>query len=147
MAHYIVTRKSDGGLVYRYQADEPIEWHGMEFATHDHTVEPQPEPPAPPPPAPVRITKLAFRNRFTGNEKAAIEFAAADNPAASQQARLMAAALRAQLADQRDAAFIDLQRPDTRAGVQALEQMGLLATGRAAVILDTPPTGQEVYVG
>lgn len=37
MTTYIVTRKSDGAEVYRYHADAPIEWGGMEFATHDHT--------------------------------------------------------------------------------------------------------------
>lgn len=36
MAEYIVTRKSDGVEVYRYQSDAPVEWNGMEFATHDH---------------------------------------------------------------------------------------------------------------
>lgn len=39
MTTYIVTRKSDGQEVYRYNADAPIEWSGMEFATHDHVAE------------------------------------------------------------------------------------------------------------
>ena len=147
MPNYIVTRKSDSAEVYRNGSSEPVEWVGMEFATHDHTA--QPEVVAPPPPAPpsVRITKLAFRNRFTQAEKVAIELTAADNPAASAQTRQFAAALRAQLADQRDAQFIDLGRTDTRAGVHQLEALGLLGVGRSAVILDTPADGSEVYVG
>lgn len=37
MSVYIVTSKATGKEVYRYEADAPIEWNGMEFATHDHT--------------------------------------------------------------------------------------------------------------
>lgn len=33
---YIVTRKSDGAEIYRYNADSPVEWVGYEFSTHDH---------------------------------------------------------------------------------------------------------------
>lgn len=36
MPEYIVTRKTDGAEIYRYNADTPIEWSGMEFAGHDH---------------------------------------------------------------------------------------------------------------
>jgi hypothetical protein len=106
-------------------------------------------PPAPEvPPTPIsytRVTKLAFRNRFTAAEKASIELAACDNPNAAIQDRITAAALRAQLADQRDASFIDLARDDTRAGVEMLETEGLLAAGRAAEILDAPVQADERY--
>ena len=100
---------------------------------------PPPPPPAPPPPPPPparHITRLAFRNRFTQAEKVAIEMAALDNPAATLAERQNAAALRASMKDQENAAYIDLDRPDTRAGVQNLETMGLLAAGRALEILD-----------
>lgn len=40
MNEYIVTRKDDGAEVYRYQSDAPVEWNGMEFATHDHMIAP-----------------------------------------------------------------------------------------------------------
>ena len=48
--------------------------------------------PAPPPidaaePTDARITRLAFRNRFTQAEKVALELAALDNPAASTAQR------------------------------------------------------------
>ena len=100
--------------------------------------------PAPPPvPEPQRITRLAFRNRFTAAEKVALEIAALDNPAAAMPARAQAAALRANQADLAAATFVDLQRADTRAGVQMLETAGLLASGRVLEILDAEITPEE----
>lgn len=90
-----------------------------------------------------RITKLAFRNRFTTPEKVALEIASLDNPAAPMAQRQQAAALRATLADTAAATFIDLFRAETRAGVQMLEAAGLLAEGRALEILDAPVTAEE----
>ena len=91
----------------------------------------------------IRITKLAFRNRFTGPEKVAIEFAGLDDPAAPMAQRLQAAALRSNQADVNAATFIDLAREDTRAGVQMLEALGLLAEGRVLEILDAPVQPEE----
>lgn len=85
-----------------------------------------------------RITVLAFRNRFTTAEKMATEMAALDNPAASAQARQFSAAVRVILRDSEAASFIDLSRPETRAGVQMLEQYGVIGTGRSIAILDNP---------
>ena len=90
-----------------------------------------------------RITKLAFRNRFTTPEKVALEIASLDNPAAPMAQRQQAAALRATLADTAAATFIDLIHAETRAGVQMLETAGLLAAGRALEILDAPVTPEE----
>lgn len=90
-----------------------------------------------------RITKLAFRNRFTSGEKVAIEFACLDDPAAPMPQRLQSAALRAHQADLAAATFVDLSREDTRAGVQMLEAAGLLTEGRALEILDAPILPQE----
>lgn len=90
-----------------------------------------------------RITQLAFRNRFTGAEKVQLEMAALDDPSAPMSHRQQSAMLRAHLADTAAATFIDLSRPDTRAGVQMLETVGLLATGRALEILDAPVTPEE----
>ena len=89
------------------------------------------------------VTQLAFRNRFTLAEKAALEFAALDNPSGSQPERMQAATLRAYLADAAAATFVDLARPDTRAGVMQLEALGLLAEGRALEILDAPIQPEE----
>ena len=90
-----------------------------------------------------RITRLAFRNRFTQAEKVALELAALDDPAAPMPQRQQAAALRATLADTVAATFIDLSRAETRTGVQSLEAGGLLAAGRALQILDAPVQPEE----
>ena len=89
------------------------------------------------------ITRLAFRNRFTQAEKVALEFASMDNPAATMEQRQQSAAIRVYLADVAASTFIDLQRADTRAGVQLLESVGLIGTGRALEILDTPIAPEE----
>lgn len=90
-----------------------------------------------------RITRLAFRNRFTAAEKVALEIAALDNPAAAMPARAQAAALRATQADLAAATFVDLSDPSTRGGVQMLEAATLLAEGRALEILDSPVAAHE----
>lgn len=98
-------------------------------------------------PAARHLSKLGFRNRFTRAEKVAIEMAALDNPAAPMAQRQQSAALRADLKDQQDAMFIDLDRAELREGVQALEAAGLLAAGRALQILDAPVQDLERYRG
>lgn len=115
--------------------DEVAQWTGVDWVVLSE------RPPPPVTPEPVedwRITKLAFRNRFTLDEKAALEFAALDNPSGSQSERMQAARLRAYLADVAAATYVDLAWPDTRASVLQLEDLGLLAGGRALEILDTP---------
>ena len=103
----------------------------------------------PPAPVPVRrlITRLAFDNRFTQAESVALEIAQLDDPAASMPARQAAAALRASQRKVDRARYIDLDRPDTRAGVEALETAGLLAAGRALEILDDEIEDAERYTG
>jgi len=115
-------------------------WTGYEWVDTPYAV---PPPATAPAPEPQRITRLAFRNRFTTAEKVALEIAGLDNPAAPMPARAQAAALRANQADLAAATFVDLGRADTRAGVLMLEAAGLLAAGRALVILDAPVTNEE----
>jgi hypothetical protein len=91
-----------------------------------------------------RVTRLAFRNRFTPTEKVAIELAQLDVSTAPTEQRLQAAWLRASQTDVMAGAFVDLDRADTRAGVNQLEAVGLLATGRAMQILDAPVQPDEV---
>ena len=95
-------------------------------------------------PAARRLSVLAFRRRFTPAERAAIEWAAVDRADQPDAARRQAAALRATLADQAAAKFIDLDDADTIAGVQTLEAAGLIAAGRAADILDAPVDPEEL---
>lgn len=151
MSTYIVTRKSDGVEVYRYNADAPIEWGGMEFATHDHTALVIPPEQLPQPIGSRKITKFAYRKRFTAAEKVAIEMASLDDPTKSLQLRVMAASLRASQADAASATFIDLTPGPlleaTRASMMPLEAAGLLAVGRVSEILDTAPLEKELFNG
>ena len=94
-----------------------------------------------------RITKLAFRSRFTKAEKDGIEFAALDDPTAPIAQRQQAAALRADLKDQEQATFINLDDEDTRTGVLTLEAVGLIASGRAVEILGAPVQDKERHTG
>lgn len=88
----------------------------------------------------LRITRLAFLDRFTDAEAIAIDLA-------STGATVEAAGLRRYLHKVNAATFIDLGRPDTQAGVQALETVGILAAGRAAEILTAPIADIERYRG
>ena len=115
-------------------------WDGASFA-------PQPVPRQMPEIEPRYVTRLAFRNRFTAAEKVALEMASLDDPAAPMTQRQQAAMLRVNLEDVKTATFIDLDRQDTRTGVQAMEAAGLLAAGRAAEILDAPLRPEERYTG
>jgi hypothetical protein len=87
------------------------------------------------------LSKLGFRNRFTPTEKAL------DNPSAGLPARMQSAGIRASLADQRDATYIDPTRPDTRQGVIDMEAAGLIGVGRALQILDAPILDDEMFKG
>lgn len=122
---------------------------GLGWTRVDGTFVPPAPTSQPPPPAPAdrRITRLAFRNRFTQAELVAIEIAAIDDPTAPMSARQQAAAIRVMQRQVDNANFIDLDRADTRAGVQQLEAAGLLAAGRAAEILDGPIDPAERPVG
>ena len=95
-----------------------------------------PEPETPLTQTSARITRLAFRNRFTQAEKVALELAALDNPSAPMAQRQQSAALRAHLKDLDAASWVDLTRPETAAALQMLEASGLIGEGRAAAILD-----------
>jgi hypothetical protein len=106
---------------------------------------PAPSPPSAPIPEVRYVTKLGFRNRFTPAEKVAIEIASLDVPTASMSARQLSAGLRSALKDQQSATYIDLDRDDTRKGVQMLETAGIIASGRSAIILDSVITDEERY--
>lgn len=94
-----------------------------------------------------KITRLAFRNRFTQAEKAAIEIAQLDDPSATMPQRYQAAALRASQADVSSSTYIDLDRADTIAGVQQLEAIGLIGSGRSDQILGAAIQPEELYRG
>jgi hypothetical protein len=125
-----------------------VGWTENEDGTFNPPVSPPAEPPASPAPPPARrITKLAFRDRFTLAEKAAIDFASLDDPSAATDVRQQSAVRRACIADQEAASYIDLDRADTRTGVQQLETLGLIAAGRSAQVLDAEVETSERYLG
>jgi hypothetical protein len=135
----------DGVQVHRYRHSEQLSFDQWPDAVQvEVPAPPQPEPSQQPPRL---VSKFAFRSRFTQAEKAAIELASLDNPAADMQQRVLAASLRASQNDMAVATFVDLNHPATRQGVQALEQYGLLAPGRAAEILDAEVTESERWNG
>lgn len=147
MKIFNVIRKSDNKLIYTYSAESPIEWEGMSFLDFEHvevaTVTVENEPVV----QPVKITKLAFRNRFKPEEKIQLELASKDDPTSTSNKRKASAVIRVYLDDVNSASFIDLNRVDTRQGVMALEASGLIGSGRALEILNTPPTEEEIYNG
>ena len=89
------------------------------------------------------ITKLAFDNRFTMDEAVSLKLAqnlparlAEENDVAYNARCAMPAQLQVLQGRLNMATYIDLDRADTQAAVQALEAMGLLGTGRAGEILE-----------
>lgn len=148
MSIYVVTERKSGKSIYRYSADAPVAWTGMEFATHDHTAEPEPEPdPEQPPPAPVKIEKLALRRRFTRAEMIAIEIASLDDPKLTRQEREASAEWRVIRADLEAGDEVDVTSKQFLTDLKKLEGAGLLAPGRAAEILKAETVAQEVDRG
>jgi len=94
--------------------------------------------------APRHVSPLAFRQRFTRAERAAIEWAAVDRADQPDAQRMQAAELRATLKDQGQAKYIDLDDPETIDGVQLLESFGLIHSGRAVEILSAPVQAKEL---
>lgn len=147
MANFVVTRKSDGAEILRYVASQPLEDVGSRFpfSEFDHSEWDASAPPTPL--TPHKITKLAFRSRLTDEEKQDIEVASIDVATATLANRKKAAALRVYMADLAVSEYIDLKDARLRNGVLKMEVLGLIAAGRAAEILDTPPTSEEVFSG
>ena len=92
-----------------------------------------------------KITKFAFRSRFTAAEKVALELASLDNPSGTLEERQAAAMLRVFLKDIDTAEFINLDMEQTTNGVKLLEQKGLLGTGRANEILTGEIKSEEAW--
>lgn len=84
----------------------------------------------------MRITKLAFKQRFTQDERIAIRAASESIPQVYDFQDLV-----------NSATFIDLSRPDTIASVNAIERLGLIEAGRASIILGPPVEDVEKYRG
>ena len=84
--------------------------------------------------ADMRITKLAFKQRFTQSDRIAIRTASETIPQVYDFQDLV-----------NSATFIDLSRQDTIDAVNAIEQLGLIQAGRASIILGPPVEEIERY--
>ena len=132
MPTYRVTRKTDGTLVYQYQAEAPIEWSGMSFAECDHIEEPQELPPE----ADTRV--FGGRRRLTK-----LEFVALLGPAFT--AILAAAKVDVQAeawvkmvelaTPDPDTYSIDLNDPRLEQGLRAFEALGVIEAGTTERVL------------
>lgn len=120
MPNYLVQRRSTGESVYAYVSDQAVEWVDYPFAEFNHI--PQPEVQSQPPER--VITKLQYLRRFTSEERIAIRAAAAQNPTLFDYLELLDMAQ-----------DVTLDDPDTVYAVHMLEEVGLIAPGRAVEVL------------
>lgn len=125
---YIVTRKSDGVEVYRYNADAPIEITGMEFATHNHT----------PNVDQVVVSKQGSRRRsklgfiaLIGDHFESILMAAKANVEVEMFVRMLDWAT-----PDPDGTSVDLDDPRVVSALTRLEAAQLLPAGKAQEILN-----------
>ena len=111
-------------------------WTGTAWVMRPY-VTPLPEPEPEPPHVPRDVSRKAFLSRFTDPEAVQIDLA-------SIGATVEAAQVRRYLSKVNAAQHIDLNDPETREGVHALEAVGLIAPGRALEILDPPIQPKEL---
>ena len=123
MTTYVVTRKSDGQEVLRYEADAPVEWVGFEFAQFTHAVLVESAPAVEP--APVFVwDRIDFMRRFTSAERIAAREREGTDPIMADFFDLL-----------RQAPVVRSNDLDVAAGLGYMTAVGILATGRAAEIL------------
>lgn len=148
MATYAVVRKADQLEVYRYAHTEPVEWQGMEFATHDHLVQPDVEPPPPGAELPASawwVYPGPFKDRMGMD---ALAIGGSTHP--------VCAAAREMMAGRK---YIDLKNPQTNALLDMLiatsqpaaspyfPGSGPMTAAKKAAILGAPAADHEVYRG
>ena len=129
MSTWQVTERATGKVVYAYTSDEPVEWPGMEYATHNHNkvIEVVEAPKR-------RLTKLELIGRMgeavfvsiIGMAQQSVEIAA------------WVEMVRMTTPDP-DGTSIDLDDPRTLAGLNALEPVliaqGIVSAGWAAGVV------------
>ena len=129
MSTWQVTERATGKVVYAYTSDEPVEWPGMEYATHNHNkVIEVVDPPK------RRVTKLELIGRMGEAVFVAIIGMA-------QQSVEMAAWVEMvrMTTPEPDGTSIDLDDPRTVAGLNAIEPVlvaqGIVSAGWAAGVV------------
>ena len=129
MSTWQVTKRTTGEVVYAYTSDEPVEWPGMEYATHNHTrvVEVVEVPKR-------RLTKL----ELIGRMGEAIFVAIIGMAQQSVEIAAWIEMVRMTTPDP-DGTSIDLDDPRTIAGLNAIEPVlvaqGLVSAGWAAGVV------------
>lgn len=127
MSTYAVTRKADEVEVFRYSNDVPVEWSGMGFDTHDHTLVADPAVPAPEPVALIgrRMSKLDYLRLFTQEERIAIRAAGKVNTVVEDYLHLL------ELTDE-----VNTGDAEVGEALAMMETAGLLAAGRRDEVLN-----------
>lgn len=120
MTTYAVQDRLTGDVVHAYGADVPDHTGTYPFDQFNHI----PQPEAVPAPADRTLSKLEYLRRFTTAERVTIRHAAKSEPVLEDYLAML------ELAQD-----INLDDPDTVAAVGMLEQVGLIAQGRAAEVL------------
>lgn len=127
MNTFVVTIKATGQEVYRYAANAPVEWQGMEFATHDHTALVAPEGTHSSSVYGGRriLTVREFYCLFSDQERITVWSIMKSNVALEDFYRMLTAD-----------PDVHLDDPTMAVGLGYLEQAGILGTGRAAEIMN-----------
>ena len=129
MSTWQVTHRLTGEVVYAYTADDPVEWPGMEYATHNHirVIEVVEAPKR-------RLTKL----EFIGKMGEAVFVAILGMAQQSVEMAAWVELVRMATPDP-DGTSIDLDDPRTVAGLNALEPVlisqGVVAEGWSAGVV------------
>ena len=94
------------------------------------------------------LTTGAFYKHFKSKdalyEKVAIELASIDNPTATSQDRQISALMRVFKEDLANATYIDLSNANVQSALEVFEQYGIIASGRALTIINTPVSIDEI---
>lgn len=95
------------------------------------------------------ISLRALRFRFTDEERAALDLAMQDKPDATAQERhdaALARALNDSVFSERYGAYnVNMNLPGFQSAVQKMEEVGLIAAGRANEIIWTDPSSNDAY--
>lgn len=139
MANYVVIDKSTGAEVYRYHADAPIEWAGMEFQTHDHVgyaTDSQDEPALPKFAGRRLLTKLEFRGLFPEAAIKAIDRFEAQFEQASFLTDEQKDTIRTGFNDYHAAENVNLDDPRWVTGLGLYVSLGMITAAEVSEVLN-----------
>lgn len=123
MTTWTVQNRETGEVVHAYTADAVSHTEAYPFGTYNHIPQPVVVEPV------VRdVSGVSYLRRFTQAERIAIRAAAVQSPVLDDYLRLLDITIA-------QGGVVNLDDLDTIAAVNTLEQVGLLAAGRAAEIL------------